>query len=157
MAIIWRLWYSRGMSEMKTVETDQSVTAYLAGVEPPGRRADAETVIGWMTEISGMTPRLWGDSLIGFGAYSYTRADGSRHRFFRTGLAARKSALSIHVLPALAPHRALLEALGPHRATVSCLYVTRLARVDGAVLRKIIAAGWAEMAERYPDDTVGGR
>lgn len=139
------------MSDMKTVETDADPIAFLSGVEDAGRRDDAEEVMRMMQRITGQPPRMWGDSIIGFGAYRYSRTDGSEHRFFRTGISPRKANLSIYLMPGTGKYEALLSRLGPHKRAVSCLYLGRISKVDKAVLEKLIAASWADMADMYPE------
>ncbi|MEO0912597.1 MAG: DUF1801 domain-containing protein [Pseudomonadota bacterium] len=139
------------MSDMKMVETDADPKLFLEHVEPKVRAEDAAHVSDIMARVSGSPPRIWGDSIIGFGAYNYKRRDGSAHRFFRTGVAPRKANLSIHIMPGLKKYPGFLEKLGPHKASVSCLYITRLARVDTEVLEALIAQSLADMAVLYPD------
>ena len=40
----------------------------------------------------------------------------------------------------------LLERLGPHRTSVSCLYVTRLERIDEDVLVDLLRRSWERPA-----------
>ena len=44
----------------------------------------------------------------------------------------------------------LLDRLGPHKRGKSCLYVTRLNKVDREVLEQLIAFDKAAMDEKYP-------
>ncbi|MEM8787049.1 MAG: DUF1801 domain-containing protein [Pseudomonadota bacterium] len=135
---------------MKTVETDADPAVYLAGIAHAGRREDAASVMAMMARVTGWPPRIWGDSIIGFGAYEYARADGSRHRFFRTGLAPRKANLVVYVMPGVAKYADHLVRLGPHRHSVSCLYLGRLKSVDMAVLEDLVRVSVADMARLYP-------
>ena len=49
---------------------------------------------------------------------------------------------------------ALLARLGKHsRGDGGCLYVNKLADIDLAVLEEMIALGWKNSFERYPDCT----
>lgn len=139
------------MSEMKTVETDADPHAFLAGVSHPGRREDAQAVAAMMEQVTGWPPRMWGDSIVGFGSYTYARRDGSAHRFFRTGVSPRKAALTVYLMPGVARYDALLARLGPHRHSVSCLYLGRLKTVDSAVLQDLVTASVTDMGRIYPD------
>lgn len=138
------------MSEMKTVETEGDVAGFLSAVAPAQKAEDARLTLEMMSRLSGLPARLWGDSIIGFGSYNYTRADGSAHRFFRTGFSPRKANLTIYIIPGFEEYGDMLERLGPHKTSVSCLYITRLERVDLAVLEEIIAASLKDMARLYP-------
>lgn len=133
----------------KTVATDASVAAFLARVDP-ARRADCDWLVATMSKVSGQPPRLWGTSIVGFGSYHYVYASGREGDMCRIGFSPRKQDLTVYLCGGFEPHRALLARLGKHRSSVSCLYLKRLDDVDRAVLTKLIAAGWADMARRYP-------
>ena len=138
------------MSDMKTVETDADPAAFLARVENRGRAEDAAEVVEMMRRITGYGPRMWGDSIIGFGRYDYARKDGSQHSFFRTGVSPRKQNLTVYIMPGFSQFADQLARLGPHKHSSSCLYLGRLTSVDGAVLEELIRASVAEMDRRYP-------
>lgn len=55
------------MSEIKTKENDASVDKFLASVEHPVRREDANTLRALMEEVSGEPARMWGAKIVGFG------------------------------------------------------------------------------------------
>ena len=134
---------------MKTVETDADPAAFLASVAHKGRAEDAAIVMEMMARVTGRPPRIWGDSIIGFGAYDYARRDGSRHRFFLTGVSPRKVALTVYVMPGFDAYEDALERLGPHKRSVSCLYLGRLAKIDLAALEEIVSDSVAVMRRRY--------
>jgi len=138
------------MSDMKTKPTGASVEKFLASVDNAGRREDAATVLDMMNRVTGAAPLMWGDSLIGYGEYAYSRADGSRHRFFLTGFSPRKANMVVYAMTGLKNHSGLRERLGPHRHSVSCLYLGRLKNIDLGVLEQIVAADLAAMKRLYP-------
>jgi hypothetical protein len=137
-------------SPNKTVPTEADVAAFLASVEHPGRRADAQRLDALFREVTGWQPRLWGGSLIGYGRYHYVYASGREGDFLATGFAPRKANLSIHILPGYQDHSAILARLGKHKTGKSCLYVTRLSDIDLAVLAELIRTGLDDLAARYP-------
>lgn len=137
-------------SDMKTSETDEDPRAYLARVENRGRAEDAATVMEIMARVTGQPPRMWGPSIIGFGAYDYTRADGSEHRSLRTGLSPRKANLTIYLMPGCNKYAEILARLGKHKQSVSCLYVGRLKNIDLEVLEEVIRASVVDMDQMYP-------
>ena len=139
------------MSDMKTVETDASVEDFLAACPHRGRAEDAAAVTAMMVRVTGAPPRMWGPSIIGFGAYEYARRDGSRHRYFLTGVSPRKANLVVYVMDGFTNHTDRLARLGPHRRSVSCLYLGRLAKIDAAALEEIVAASVATMRARHPE------
>ena len=46
---------------------------------------------------------------------------------------------------------ALFARLGKHKTGKSCLYITRLAVVDLAVLERLVELSWDVMNEHYPE------
>ncbi|MEM7267740.1 MAG: DUF1801 domain-containing protein [Pseudomonadota bacterium] len=137
------------MSDMKTVENDADPAAFLASVENRGRAEDAAAVTNMMARVTGLPPRMWGDSIIGFGAYDYKRRDGSAHRFFLTGVSPRKQKLTIYIMPGFKPYQEILSRLGPHKHSASCLLLGRLAKVNLAVLEELVAASVSDMRAEY--------
>lgn len=132
----------------KTTATALSPAAVIAAVQPEVRRKDAETLLEWFEDVSGYPPVVWSGGMIGYGRYRYSYKSGRTGEWFMTGFAARKSALSIHILPGYGfPKMAdLLAQLGKHKTGAGCLYITRLDDIDMGVLRKIVEAGLAEVA-----------
>jgi hypothetical protein len=144
------------MAENKTKPSDASVEAFIADVEHAGRREDALGLLDTFAHITGEKPVLWGGNMIGFGSYGYTYDSGRSGTMFRSGFSPRKANLSLYVLgctsspEAKAKQQELLDRLGPHRRGVSCLYVTRLNKVDTGVLEELIAFDKAAMDAKYP-------
>lgn len=138
------------MSENKTQPTGASPRDFLASIDHPVRRADAEILLDLFTRITGKQPKMWGPSIVGFGEYHYTYESGREGDFLRTGFSPRKANLAVYILPGYTDHGAILSRLGKHKTGKSCLYINKLADVDLGVLEEVIRAGWADMAERYP-------
>ena len=133
------------MAENKTKPTDVPVDAFVAGLTPETRQAEAETLIGMMREATGEAPRMWGPSIVGFGASAYAYESGRTGTTPIVSFSPRKAAIVLYVGKCL-PHIALLlQALGKHSTGKACLYVKKLADVDQAVLKQIIAAEVAAM------------
>ncbi len=132
----------------KTTTTEASAADVIGAVEPEVRRRDAETLLAWFEEVSGYPPVVWSGGMIGYGRYRYSYKSGRTGEWFMTGFAARKSALSIYIMPgySFGNMPKLLAKLGKHKTGAGCLYVTKLADIDMAVLRKIVKAGLAEVA-----------
>ena len=103
-----------------------------------------------LRRVTGKRPVMWGDSIVGYDRYKYTRANGQEFEFFRAGFASRKTALTIYIMPGYSDFSALLKKLGPHKKGKSCLYLKRLADIDMDVLEELIQAGYDDMNARYP-------
>ena len=120
------------------------VGAFLAGVMPAQRRADAQTLIDLMREISGREPVLWG-TIVGFGSCHYRYPTGTEGDMPVLAFAPRKAATTIY-LESTDAYAGELSGLGPHTTGRSCLYVKRLDGVDLGVLRDILtrSLAWSE-------------
>jgi hypothetical protein len=137
------------MAENKTQVTDVDPADFIASVEHPTRRADAETLLEMMTRVTGCEPKMWGPSIVGFGRYHYTYESGREGEYMLTGFSPRTSNLVLYVMPGYEDKEDVLDRLGKHRIGKSCLYVNKLADVDLDVLEEIVATGVEEMRDRY--------
>ena len=138
------------MSANKTRPTTASVDAFIGRVADPQMRADSRAVAAMMAEITGAEARMWGDSIVGFGSYHYRYASGREGDFMEAGFAPRKRALTLYVVAGFADCADLLGRLGMHTTGKSCLYLKRLADVDQAVLRELVARSVAHIRQRHP-------
>ncbi len=129
---------AQAMATLKTQENDADVGAFLDGVENIRRREDARTVSDMMARVTGEPPRMWGASIIGFGRYHYKYESGHEGDFFLTGVAPRKQALSVHIMPGFSEYQDLLDRLGKHKTGRSCLYINKLDDVDLTVLEELV-------------------
>lgn len=134
----------------KTVPTALSVRDFIAGVEPPARRDDAIRLDALFREVTGFNPVMWGPSIIGYGRYHYRYASGREGDFLATGFSPRKSALTIYIMPGYADFGPILKNLGKHKTGKSCLYINKLADIDAAVLKRLVRAGLADLADHWP-------
>jgi hypothetical protein len=129
--------------DRKTRATGEDVNAFLDGVGDERRREDAGEVLGMIRRLTGAEPRMWGDSIVGFGRQPYTTSDGKEREWFALGLSPRKAALTLYGLTFYGSNADLLERLGPHTTGKGCLYVRRLDDVDREVLAELIVRSWS--------------
>ncbi len=136
--------------EAKTKQTEVSVADFIAAVENPTRRADAETLCALFEEISGEPPKMWGPSIIGFGRYHYRYASGHEGDAPRLGFSPRKAQTVVYVMAGFEGQEALIARLGRVKTSVACLYINRLDQIDLGVLREMAVACMDYMREKYP-------
>ncbi len=140
----------------KTQETDLSVEAFIATVEPERRKDEAQKLVAMFRRITGKEPKMWGPSIIGFGSYDYKYESGREGTAPRSGFSPRKAKLSIYLMGAYctpegqAEQERLFKLLGKHSVGKSCLYINRLEQVDIKILEQLIKNNWDLMNERYP-------
>lgn len=137
------------MAGLKTKPTDVDIEAFLASIEDPRRQDETRRVVALMARVTGEAPVLWGTSIVGFGTYRYTNTTGKESGWFLTGVAPRKQALTIYIMPGFSTFEAELAALGPHKLGRSCLYVRRLDAVDSGVLEDLVRRSVGIMRQRY--------
>ncbi|WP_144119970.1 DUF1801 domain-containing protein [Catellatospora sichuanensis] len=133
------------MSEPKTTKNDASVEEFLAGVADARRRADAQAVCELMEDVTGQPPVMWGSAIVGFGQYRYVYASGKQGDWPAVGFSPRKQSLVLYVTEGFDVHGDLLARLGPVTTSKACLYVKKLADVDTAALRELIASAFAQV------------
>lgn len=136
------------MSELKTQPTGDSVQAFLNTIADMRRREDCFTVLELMRDVTGEEPRMWGDSIVGFGQYHYKYASGREGDWFRVGFAPRKRNLTLYLNYGFDEPADLMERLGKYKTGAACLYVNKLQDIDLAVLR--------ELVKRSADSTPAG-
>jgi hypothetical protein len=136
-------------AENKTKPTGQSPKEFVASVEHPVRRADAERLLEIFARVTNLAPRMWGPSLIGYGRYAYKYESGREGEFFMTGFSPRKANLVVYIMPGYLDLEEKLARLGKYKLGKSCLYINKLADVDEAVLAEIIDFGLQYMRGKY--------
>jgi len=82
------------MAELKTQQNDADVESFLNSVEPEGKRADGYKLLELMRKVTGLEPKMWGSSIIGFGEYHYRYASGHEGDAALVGFSPRKQNLT---------------------------------------------------------------
>jgi len=139
------------VAEMKTKVNDASVEAYLDGVANATRREDAKAVLALMKSVTRKQPKMWGPSIVGFDQYHYTYDSGREGDICMIGFSPRAQALTLYLMRGFPEYDDLVEKLGKCSTSMACLYINKLADVDLAVLRELIAASY-----RHAKATHGG-
>ncbi len=138
------------MPANKTIATNVPVSAYLAAITDPQRRADCEQLQTMMQDITGCAATMWGSSIVGFGQYHYRYDSGREGDICVVGFSSRKTDISIYLLAEDAQQQQLLAQLGKHKMGKACLSVRRLSDIDLQVLRQLLQGAIATMQQRYP-------
>jgi hypothetical protein len=130
------------MAEIKTRPTQVNVDDFIAAIEKPVRRADAEVIRGMMERVTGEPATMWGPTIVGFGTYHYRYASGHEGDMCRVAFSPRSANLVFYV-GGFPEYEALLERLGKHKRSKACLYVNKLADVDLDILEQIVRRTYA--------------
>lgn len=126
------------MSANATVPTGASVDEFLAGVEPAGRRDDAQILRDLFAEETGEPAVMWGTSIVGYGQYRYVYDTGREGDWFWCGFSPRKANMSLYFMPGYGAFESEIAALGKVKTGASCVYVGRLSGIDEAALRRLV-------------------
>ncbi len=136
-------------ANLKTKPTAVSIDAFIAKLPNVTRRKDAETALKLMKKVTGLPPKMWGPSIIGFGSYHYKYESGREGDMCMTGFSPRSGAIVFYVLGGAPETDPLYKKLGKFKTGKACLYINKLSDVDLGVLEKIIAQSVAYMRKTY--------
>lgn len=138
------------MKATKTKPTAVSVTTFIAAIENETRRQDATALLKLFKAVTGWKAKMWGPTIIGFGAYHYTYESGHSGSICAIGFSPRKASLVIYAAD-FPGKELLLKQLGKHKGGLKqCLYINKLADVDVKVLEKLLVGGLAEIRKTWP-------
>jgi hypothetical protein len=138
------------MAENKTKQNDKSVIGFLNSVPDEKKRQDSFTILELMQRVTGFEPKMWGDSIVGFGKYHYKYASGREGDMGLTGFSPRKQNLTIYITSGFDQYGDLLQALGKHKTGKSCLYINKLSDIDLQVLEQLVEQSVQHMRKTNP-------
>lgn len=140
-----------------TAPTDVPVEEFIAEVDHPVRRADAEVLDAMFRRITQQDPVMWGPTMVGYGQYHYEYASGHSGDALATGFSPRKASLSLYGLTGQPEAPDLLAELGKHKLGKACLYINKLADVNLDVLEELIRTGYRYVMEELDQERGHGR
>jgi len=138
------------VTELKTKKTGASVLGFLKSVENEQRRKDSLELLEIFKQATKMLPKLWGNSIVGFGEYHYKSERSSQEGDWPlTGFSPRKRNMTVYIMPGFTNYQDLLSKLGQHKTSVSCIYFNKLENIDVKVLKQIIRRSVSDMKKTY--------
>jgi hypothetical protein len=126
------------MAEQKTQITKVNPKKYIEALEHKKRREDGLKLLELFNEWTGMKPKMWGPSIIGYGKYHYKYESGHEGYAAQVGFSPRKASLSLYINATHEKNAKHLAKLGKNKTSVSCLYVNKLEDIDLKVLEKMV-------------------
>lgn len=146
-------------AELKTRATEVSVADFIGAVPDARRREEAAEVDAILRRVTGLEPKMWGPSIIGYGSYDYVYDSGRAGTMCRAGFSPRKAAMTLYLMGNYCDRQAEADALfarlGKHKRGKACLYINKLSDVNADALEQLVALDWATMNARYPEGEVG--
>ncbi len=138
------------MAKNKTTETELSVTAYLEAIAQEKRRQDVTAIVDMIAKHTGLTPKMWGTAIIGFGSYAYKYESGHEGTAPWAALSSRAAAISLYLASEFEDRAALLAAFGKHKSGKGCIYIQKLEDIDTEVLLIMVTNSIKYCQEKYP-------
>ncbi len=128
------------MSDVKTKVNEASVAKFLDSIPDDGQRSDSRVLLELLQKATKTEPKMWGEAIVGFGSYHYIGKSGREGDWFVAGFSPRKQNLTLYMLGGWDQEAELLAQLGKHSLGKGCLYIKRLADVNGPALKRLIGA-----------------
>src|SRR5436190_7171944 len=131
------------MAELKTKITNQNPKDFLNSIKPEQKRLDSLALLEMFEKVTGEKSVMWGTSIVGFGKYHYKSEKSAQEGdWFLVGFSPRKQNLTLYILHGNDKNQELLGKLGKHKTSGGsmggCLYISKLADVDQAILADLI-------------------
>ncbi|MBK9731682.1 MAG: DUF1801 domain-containing protein [Chitinophagaceae bacterium] len=138
------------MAKNKTVETKASVAGFLSKIKDAKRRQDCSAIIDLLTKQTGLDPKMWGTSIVGFGSYHYKYESGREGDAPLVAIASRANAIVFYLSANFEKRIELLEKFGKHKASKGCVYIQKLEDIDTAILARMVKNHMAHIKKLYP-------
>jgi len=128
------------MAEIKTKRSNADVHEFINSfADTAQKKNDSFEILKLMKDVTGYEPKMWGDSIIGFGSYHY-KSERSRQEgdWPLVGFSPRKAAISLYVYTGASGQKDLLKELGKFKMGKSCIYVKKLSDINQVTLKSLI-------------------
>ncbi|WP_458126506.1 DUF1801 domain-containing protein [Paenibacillus sp. Z3-2] len=139
------------MYKLKTIITDQSVIEFIEQIEHAKKQEDAYQLLDIFTETTGYEAKMWGPSIIGFGAYHYKYESGHEGDAPLVGFSPRKAKISLYFATGGSERGELLKDFGKHTTGKACVYINKVADIHVDVLKALIVQSVEFLKETYPN------
>lgn len=136
------------MYELKTKLNDSNVADFLNAIENEEQKNDSFKIVELMRRVTNSEPKMWGNSIIGFGIYKYKYKSGREGEWFLTGFSPRKKEISLYIMSGFSNYNEILGKLGKIKTGKSCLYIKRLNDIDQNKLEKLIKLSVESLASK---------
>jgi len=136
------------MADNKTKETEASVKKFIEAVPDEQKRADSFAILEMMQRATRLEAKMWGTAIVGFGSVHYKYDSGREGDICLMGFSPRKQSISLYLPGGHTAYARELKQLGKHETGKGCLYISKLADVDTAVLKKIFEKGAKSSAKK---------
>ena len=139
------------MAKNKTTQTQHRVADFLKKIKDEKKRKDCSAIIELITDHTGLEPKMWGTSIVGFGTYHYKYESGREGNAPLAGLAPRTNAIALYLAAHFDQKEKLLSKFGKHKTGKGCIYIQKLEDVDRSILTKMVKNSIDYFKKQYPD------
>lgn len=137
------------MAEIKTKVTEDDVLTFIHSIENDSKRNDSLQLLDIFKKVTKLEPKLWSNSVIGFGKYHYKSDKSSQEGdWFLTGFSPRKSNFSIYIMHGQEQNQEMLDKLGKYKSGAGCMYINKLADVNIKILEDLIHTSFEFMKSK---------
>jgi hypothetical protein len=126
------------MAKNKTTETNASVAGYVKKITDEKKRKDFTAIIDLISKTTGLEPKMWGPSIVGFGSYHYKYESGREGDAPLAGIASRANAITFYLGSEFDKKEELLSKFGKHKISGGCIHIHKLEDIDTGVLIKMV-------------------
>jgi len=137
------------MDKNKTVENATSVANFIDTVKDDTKRQDCLELTSIIKRLTGIEPKMWGTSIIGFGSHHYKYESGRQGDSPDISFSPRASSIAIYLSGNFDNREKLLEKFGKHKTEKGCVHINRLADIDTKVLELMISNHLEHIKELY--------
>lgn len=141
------------MADNKTTPNEQNVEQFLNAIEDERKRKDSFAILELMKQITGLEPKMWGSSIVGFGSYHYKYESGREGDAILAGFSPRKQNLTLYHMGGFEQLGDLLSKLGKHTTGKGCLYIKRLDDIDLPTLKALIEESFKHAKDTHSVET----
>ena len=138
------------MAKNKTVETTDSVQAYVLNIKDENRRRDFSAILDLISKNTGIEPKMWGSAIVGFGSYHYIYESGREGDAPLAGLSSRANAISLYLSSEFENRNELLAKFGRYTSAKACIYIQKLEDIDTGILIKMVKNSIKHYKNKYP-------
>jgi hypothetical protein len=127
------------MAELKTKVNDVPVEKFISSVKDEETRKDCLALLDLMKKETKQEPKMWGNSIVGFGTFHYKGKSGREGDWFITGFSPRKQNMTVYFCLGFQHLAPLMKGLGKFKTSAgSCLYFKKLSDIDIKVLKLML-------------------
>jgi hypothetical protein len=138
------------MAKTKTTFTNASVEKFIYTFANTEQKVkDSFELMKIIQETTGLEPKMWGPSIIGFGSYHYVYDSGHEGDAPMLGFSPRKAEFSLYAFTGLEEHEYLLKDLGKFKMGKACIYFKKLSDINVDELKKLMLESIKYLEKKY--------